>query len=137
MKIANTERPSRRVSTSSFRNTAKVLVLNGHLLHRMDEDVLERLAGARSVPMAERVDGSLGQDLPPVDDGDLVADPLRLGHDVGREYDRESALPHVADQIDQPARGHGVEARGGLVEDQDLGLDEPTAGLDTVAARRL
>jgi len=77
--------------------------------------------------MAERVDGSLGQDLPPVDDGDLVADPLRLGHDVGREDDRESALPHVADQIDQPARGHGVEARGGLVQDQDLGLVEEDA----------
>src|SRR5690349_15566261 len=127
MKMAKTERPSRRVSVISFLSTAKVLVLNRHLLHRVDEDILERLAGARSVSMAERVDRSLFQDDAAVDDRDLVADPLRLRHDVRREDDGESPLPHVSDQIDQLPRRDRVETGGGLVQDENLRLVEEHA----------
>src|SRR5215472_3531133 len=54
-----------------------------------------------------------------MDDSEVVAEPLDLAHDVGREDDGLPAVPAVADEADDRARGHHIEPRRGLVENHD------------------
>src|SRR5262249_23080925 len=51
-----------------------------------------------------------------MDDSEVVAEPLDLTHDVGREDDGLPAVPAVADEADDRARGYHIEPGGGHVK---------------------
>ena len=55
-----------------------------------------------------------------MDDGDPVADLLRLGEIVGGEQDRVSLLLHAGDLAAQVAAGLRIEARRRLIEEHQL-----------------
>src|SRR6185295_8161445 len=96
---------------TSLRNTANILVVTVHTPHHLDEYVFER---AMVGLLPQRLHGPLGEDPAPLDDRDLVADPLRLGHDVRRVDDRSSPFLELLDQgKDGPGPDH-VESRGRL-----------------------
>src|SRR5215471_2240308 len=63
-----------------------------------------------------------------MDDSEVVAEPLDLAHDVGREDDGLPAVPAVADEADDRARGHHIEPRRGLVENHDRRIVDERAG---------
>ena len=69
-----------------------------------------------------------GDDLALVDDGDAVAEPLGLVHVVGGEKDGSAAVLQVPDDLPELAAGLGVEARGGLVEEEELGISDQRDG---------
>jgi hypothetical protein len=60
--------------------------------------------------------GGPGDDAAVIDDGDLVAQALRLFHVVGGQQDGLAACAHGLDQRPEVASGLGVEAGGGFVE---------------------
>src|SRR5690349_24634794 len=94
---------------TSFRNTAIILPVTVDAPHELDEDVFERaLIGL----LPQRLDGSLSEDPPLLDDRDLVADALRLGHDVRRVNHGPPLLLQLLNQAqDGPGADH-VEPRG-------------------------
>ena len=52
---------------------------------------------------------------------DGVGDGFYVGEEVGREKHGPSLGGHLADEdLEEGATGHGIEARDGLVQDQDL-----------------
>src|SRR3972149_1287631 len=80
-----------------------------HHLHENVFQVLHRVAGAQ---LRER---AFGQELAVVDDADGVAELFGFAHHVGGEDDGLAAGAAVADEADDGAGGHDVEADGGLV----------------------
>jgi hypothetical protein len=64
--------------------------------------------------------GALRLDLPVADDHDPVGDGLDLGQQVRGEQDGPAAVGEVAQHPAHPAHALGVEAVGGLVEDEHL-----------------
>ena len=68
--------------------------------------------------------GALGDDPAVADDQQLVGDRLDLHQQVRGEQDGAAAVGEVAQQAAHPAHALGVEAVGGLVEDQHLGVAE-------------
>ena len=65
---------------------------------------------------------TLGDDRAVRDDRDTVREVLRLVHVVGREEHRLAHRREVPDDLPGVAAGPGVEARGGLVQEQELGV---------------
>src|SRR5215813_4850363 len=75
------------------------------------------------------VGGALGQDLPALDEGDAVAELVRLPHVVGGEDDGGAALATQGGDLGAQADGHvGVEAESGLVEKEHLRLVDEGLG---------
>ena len=72
--------------------------------------------------------GALGLDPSVADDDHSVGDGLDLGQQVRGEQDGAAAVGEVAQQPPHPAHPFGVEAVGGLVEDQDLRVAEQRVG---------
>jgi hypothetical protein len=71
----------------------------------------------------------LGHDAPEVEEHDAVAHLLHLLHVVGRVQEREAALAPDREQLlERLVRDVGIEARGGLVEDEELGVVEQRPG---------
>ena len=64
-------------------------------------------------------EGALVDDAARVDDGDAVAQFLDLGQLVAGEQDGHALLGQAPDQLAHVAHAGGVEAGGGLVEDQE------------------
>jgi hypothetical protein len=69
---------------------------------------------------AERVGRALGDHAAAGDHHDAVGQALGLLHVVRREQDRLAERLEVADQLPRAASGRGVEAGGGLVEEDQL-----------------
>jgi hypothetical protein len=83
---------------------------------------------------------ALGDDPAIVDDGYVVTEGVRLVHVVGGQDDGDAGVPEGHDLVpDQPA-GLGVQAGGGLVQDEHLGRVHHGLGDDQAplhAARQL
>src|SRR4029453_943695 len=63
------------------------------------------------------------EDLPAFDEGDLVAELVRLAHVVSRQHDGDPLLaPQPGDVGADPRRHVGVEAERRLTEEEELGL---------------
>ena len=69
-----------------------------------------------------------GDDLAVVHDGDAIAEALGLVHVVRGENDGAAAPLEVVDQVPQMAARLGIEAGGGLVEKEQLGIADQGAG---------
>ena len=72
--------------------------------------------------------GALRLDPSAADDHHPVGDGLDLGQQVGGEQHGAAAVGEVAQQAPHPAHAFRIEAVGGLVEDQDLGVAEQRVG---------
>src|SRR5947208_3428368 len=77
----------------------------------------------------ELVGGALSQDAPVLDEGDLVAELLRLAHVVRGQDDGRPPLATEGGDLRPQADGDvWVEAQGRLVEEEDLGVIEQRLG---------
>ncbi len=90
------------------------------------EGEVEELLGADG--LLEGGGGVLDEDLAVVDDGDAVAELVGLFHVVGGEDDGDALLAEAADGVPHGDAGLGIEAGGGLVEEEDLGAVGDGAG---------
>ena len=89
-------------------------------LHRPREPQLHHLTrGVLGHQLARR---AFGDDLPAVHDHQPVAELLRLVHVVGGEHERDAVLLEPVQALPEHVPGLRVEAGGGLVEQQHLGL---------------
>src|ERR1041385_1815608 len=79
----------------------------------------EMVAAVRSLDVVER---SVHQLSPPRDDAELLAQLLRLLHDVRREEDRCAAGTELQDRVLHHLRVHRIEARERLIEHQQRGF---------------
>src|SRR6185312_1687206 len=89
-------------------------------LHEItDESVLERFGAAR----LDEIRGRAGdQHAPRINERDAVAS-LRFVHEVGRDEDRHALVAGKVDQrLPEPVAREGIDARGRLVEDEEIGL---------------
>ena len=86
---------------------------------------VDRVPPARGLHLGERAGLD---DLPVVDEDDLVAELLRLAHLVRREEDRLPLRRQLLEQAPHEDDVHRVEAGAGLVEDDELGVEEEGAG---------
>ena len=83
-------------------------------------------------PAAELVRRALGDDQPVADDRDPIGEVLRLVHVVGGEEDGLSELAEARDDLPRLAASRRVEAGGGLVEEEQLGVaDERHCDVET------
>jgi hypothetical protein len=64
--------------------------------------------------------GAFGDDLAPIQDADPLAEPFGFIQQMGGEQNRQPLLLEVADQAPQIMTGLHIQARGGLIEDQQL-----------------
>src|SRR5438132_1685149 len=76
----------------------------------------------------ELVDAPGGDEAAVVHNGGVGTDLLELGQDVAGEEDRHALGTEPADELADLAHFLGVEADGGLVEDEELGLVEEGLG---------
>jgi hypothetical protein len=70
------------------------------------------------VPRLQLGGGSLGDDLAAVDDADAVGEHVGLLEVLGREEDGHAVAGQAADLVPQRGTALRVQARGGLVEEQ-------------------
>ncbi len=92
--------------------------------HRLDlcrvDGMGERRADRRPGQVAQLGQGA-GLDVAPLaDDADPVAQVLHLGQDVARQQDRAAGLPELPDHLAEDRLHERVEARGRLVEQEQL-----------------
>jgi hypothetical protein len=85
----------------------------------LDENLLEVVFVVAIAKFGER---TFGEELAGLDDADDVAELFDFAHDVGGEDDGLAALAALANEIDDGASGHNVEAESRLVKDHDLGV---------------
>ena len=71
-------------------------------------------------PGSQLARGAVGEDAPVLDDRHAVGELLGLLEVVGRQHDRLAELPQRADRVPRRTAGLGVEAGGGLVEEDQL-----------------
>src|SRR5208283_3970479 len=71
---------------------------------------------------------ALGEQLAGLNDADNVAELIHFAHHVGRENNRLSPLATLADELNDGASRHDVQAQRGLVKDHDLGVVNEGAG---------
>src|SRR5579885_3441380 len=91
------------------------------------EPVAGRRAATETGQQGLRAAG--GDDAAGVDDGDPVAQPLGLIEVVGgQQHGHLGRALHGGDEVEQLVPDPGVEADGGLVEEQDLGMREEGPG---------
>ena len=69
-----------------------------------------------------------GDDLAVVHDGDAVAEALGFVHVVGGEDDGSAGLFELVDEIPEMATGLGIEAGGGLIEEEEFRIADEGAG---------
>src|SRR5208337_2111179 len=81
-----------------------------------------------AVARAKCAKGALGEELAGMNDADDVAQFLHLAHHVGGENDGFAALAAFANEVDDRARGHDVQAKRGLVKNHNLGVVDEGAG---------
>jgi hypothetical protein len=91
----------------------------------LDEDFLEITFG---VPFAKLRESAFGEERAIVNDADDVAELFDFTHDVGGEDDGFAEVAAFADESDDGAGGHDVEAEGGFVEDHDGRIVDERAG---------
>src|SRR5579864_347603 len=84
--------------------------------YNLDENFFEIILG---VFIAELSESAFGKKFAGLDDADGVAELFDFGHDVRGEDDRFAAVAAFADESDNGACGHDVEAAGWLVKDHD------------------
>ena len=72
--------------------------------------------------------GALGDDAAVADDDEVVGDDLDLVEQVGGQQDGAAAVGVAAQEVAHPADAGGVEAVGGFVEDEDLGVADEGGG---------
>ena len=77
---------------------------------------------AANSPFLEDIDVLHGNKASLADDANAVADSLHLGHDVRGKEDRTSLRPGLADEPVEFLLHEGVEADGGLIENEQLGF---------------
>ncbi len=70
------------------------------------------------MPVAQLLQRPFGQDLSAVQDGDPVAEPLRLAHDVRGEDDALAVIAQLGHRVQQRPGHQHVQPGRGLVEDQ-------------------
>ena len=69
-----------------------------------------------------------GDDLALVDDRDAIAEPFGLVHVVGGEKNGPAAFPQAANDVPELAARLWVQARGGLVEEEQLRVADQRNG---------
>lgn len=79
-------------------------------------------------PGLEPVRGAERPDRAARDHRDPVAQLVGLGHVMGGEQDGGATGPQIGDRTAQIARRHRVDTDGRLVEEEDIGLVQQTAG---------
>src|SRR5215471_8597868 len=82
--------------------------------NNLDEDFFEILL---AIPVSQFGKRTFGQKLAGLDDSDYVAEFFDFAHDVRGEDDRFAAVAAFADEMNDAARGHDIEAERRLVED--------------------
>src|SRR4051794_11125332 len=82
--------------------------------------VAPRHARPRRRARAELRGGADGEDAPVLDDRHAVGERLRLVEVVRRQHDRLAEVAQAADRVPRRTAGGGVEARGRLVEEDEL-----------------
>src|SRR6266436_7204425 len=91
----------------------------------LDEDFFKI---ALAVFFAELLESAFGEELSAVDDANDVAELFDFAHDVSGEDDGFALIATFADEGDDGARGHDVEAKGGLIENHHRGIVDQRAG---------
>src|ERR1019366_2649682 len=81
-------------------------------------------AQAHRVAAQQFLDGAAGAHPPPGDDGDTIADLLDLAEQVGVEEHCAAAVAQLADDGPGVVPADRVQGRGGLVEDDQLGVTD-------------
>ena len=71
---------------------------------------------------------ALGDDVAMIDDGHAIAEPFGLVHVMGGQQDGPAAILQVPDHVPELAARLGVQAGGGLVEEEDLGISDQRDG---------
>ena len=77
---------------------------------------------------AQLLDRPLGDDPAVGDDDDVIDDVVGLGQHVARDEHRLALRGEVAQEGPQPSDAFGVQAVGGLVEDDDVRVGEQRCG---------
>ena len=94
--------------------------------------VVSSTKASSSRPSAGEVGGLVERhDAAAVDDGDAVAQPLDLVHEVADEDDGQAFVLQAFDQRPHVAAGVRVQAGGELVQDGDLRLADSARPTDT------
>src|SRR6202158_1395564 len=93
--------------------------LEGSLFHDLDEDIFQILFAGSVAQLGE---GALGQQPAVVDDPDVIAELFDFAHDMRGENHRLAAIAAFPDETDDRARGHYVQAHGGLIENHHRGI---------------
>src|SRR6266851_3534070 len=101
-----------------------VLRRNVRRLNNLYEDFLEVLFG---VALAKLGEGAFGEEASAVNDADGVAELFDFAHDVRGENDGLAVLAALADEADDGARGHDVQASGRLVKNHHGGIVDDSA----------
>ena len=78
--------------------------------------------GRALIALPKLVRASLGDDLTRGDDRDPVGEPLRLVHVVRGQEDGLAEVAQAGDHVPGLAARRGVESRGRLVEEQQVGI---------------
>src|SRR5882724_3834386 len=80
------------------------------------------------VPVTKLGEGAFNKEFAGLNDADGVAELFDFAHDVGGEDDGFTAVPALADEVDDGAGGHDVEAVGGFVENHYRRIVDERAG---------
>src|SRR5437879_2195487 len=107
---------------------ADILVsLRGNIMGSddFDENVLEILF---VMLIAKLRESAFGEKFAGLDDANGVAELLDFAHDVRGEDDGLSIVAAFVDESGDSARGHDIEAIGGLIEDHDGRIVDEGAG---------
>src|SRR5436190_18816758 len=90
-----------------------------------DENVLEILF---VMLIAKLRESTLGEKFAGLNDANGVAELFHFAHDVRGEDDGFAVVAAFVDESGEGARGHDIEAIGGLVEDHDRRIVDESAG---------
>ena len=80
------------------------------------------------MPLAEFVECSFGEDRSLVHDGNPVAKPFSLAHDMGRKHNALALIPQFGDRLEQRPRDEHIEARSRFVKNQHRWIVDHSAG---------
>ncbi len=76
----------------------------------------------------EVLDGSAGLHLSVIENHDAIADVFHIGEEMGGKQNGFSALRECDDEVLHLVAADGVEARGGFVEDDEVGIVDERLG---------
>src|ERR1700690_1412479 len=108
-----------------WRDISAGLLVDVERCDDLDENFLEVVF---FVLLAELREGAFGKKFSGLDDADNVAEFFDFAHDMRGEDHGFSALAAFADEFNDGAGGHDVQAQGGLIEDHDLWVVDESAG---------